>query len=352
MTSHSFSEVTGCLGAGGGFRAGEEGFWADDVDTIFGINELRDIDVAGGGDEGVGVVAGEVGVVGVLLGEEGDHVADGHLGGGLEVFGEAHGDVFSGGLGAGPEELLFGGLAFEDGELEGAGEEGFEGGDVDFAVALAGVAVAGFKEGTGGVDGVEDRGAGGELLVVHVAAVHPGRGGVPLAGGLGRSDAHGAEEGVEGDGDAGGEVGGEGGAIEGDDLGAAVGEVVGEEAAAGTEAVAGEVGGDVDFEDVDFEDVAGLGLGYRDGARQDVAAGAAVGLRDSGVEGAEPGGDFGGLDAFGLEAVGRAAGGGRLHDDGVAGVDGEDGLGVRGVVAPGYGGGRGEEGLRGLGGER
>ena len=85
-------------------------------------------------------------MVGVLLGEEGDHVADGHLGGGLEVGVEAHGDVVGGGFGAGPEELLARGFAFVDDELEGAGEEGFEGGDVDFAVALAGVAVAGFEE--------------------------------------------------------------------------------------------------------------------------------------------------------------------------------------------------------------
>jgi hypothetical protein len=47
---------------------GEKDFGAEDVDTVIGINELRDVDVAGGGDEGVGVVAGEVGVVGVLLG--------------------------------------------------------------------------------------------------------------------------------------------------------------------------------------------------------------------------------------------------------------------------------------------
>ena len=141
------------------------------------------------------------------------------------------------------------------------------------------------------------------------------------------------------------------GAVEGDDLGAAVGEVVGEEAAAGAEAVAGEVGVDVDFQDADFEDVAGFGFFDGDGAGEDVAAGAAVGLRDSGVEGGEPGGDLvGGGRLRRLEAVGRAAGGGGLHDDGVAGVDGEDGLGVGGVVAPGDGGGGGEEG-GGLGGE-
>jgi hypothetical protein len=94
------------LGFGCGFGAGEEGLGAEDVDAVVGVDELGDVDVAGGGDEGVGVVAGEVGVVGVLLGEEGDHVADGHLGGGLEVGGEAHGDVGGGGFGAGPEEAL------------------------------------------------------------------------------------------------------------------------------------------------------------------------------------------------------------------------------------------------------
>ena len=341
--------MRGALVSGRGFGVGEEGFGAEDVDAVVGVDELGDVYVAGGGDEGVGVVAGEMGVVGVLLAEEGDHVADGHLGGGFEVGGEAHGDVVGGGFGAGPEELLAGGFVFVDDELEGAGEEGFEGGDVDFAVALAGVAVAGFKEGAGSVDGVEDGGACGEFLVVHVAAVHPGGSGVPLAGGLGWRDAHGAEEGVERDADAGGKVGGHGSTVEGDDFGAAVGEVVGEEAAAGAEAVAGEVGGDVDVEDADFEDVAGLGFGDGDGAGEDVAAGAAIGLRDAGVERAEPGRNLGGFDAFGFEAFGRAAGGGGLHDDGVAGVDGEDGLGVGGVVAPGYGGWGGEEGVGGLG---
>ncbi len=263
---------------------------------------------------------------------------------------EAHGDVGGGGFGARPEEAFPGGFALMNDELEGAGEEGFEGGDVDFAVALAGVAVAGFEEGSGGVDGVEDDGAGGELLVVHVAAVHPGRGGVPLAGGLGRGDAHGAEEGVEGYRDAGREGCGHGFTVEGDDFGAAVGEVVGEEAAACAEAVAGEGGGDVDVEDADFEDVAGLGFGDGDGAGEDVAAGAAVCGGDTGVDRGEPGGDVGGGDAFGEEALGWAAGGGGLQDDGVAGVDGEGGLGVGRVVAPGDGGGRGEEGLGGLGG--
>ena len=87
-----------------GYGRCEEGFGAHDVDTALGINELGDVDVAGGGDEGVGFIAGDVGMVGILLGEKGDHVADGHLGGGFEVFVETHGDVLRWGFGAGPEE--------------------------------------------------------------------------------------------------------------------------------------------------------------------------------------------------------------------------------------------------------
>jgi hypothetical protein len=138
-----------------GCRGGEEGFGAHDVDAALGINELGDVDVAGNGDEGVGIVAGDAGVVGVLLGEEGDHIADGHLGGDFEVFIEAHGDVLGGGFGARPEETvgLVAGLSLMDDELECAGELGFHGGDVDFTVALAGVAVACFEESSLGVDG-------------------------------------------------------------------------------------------------------------------------------------------------------------------------------------------------------
>jgi len=102
--------------------------------------------------------------------------------------------------------------------------------------------------------------------------VHPGWGGVVLAGGLGRGDAHAAEEGVERDVDAGGEVADHLFAVERDDAGAAVGEVVGEESAAGAEAIAGPGDVDVDFLDAYFEDVAGLGFGDGDGAGEDVAA--------------------------------------------------------------------------------
>jgi hypothetical protein len=179
--------------------------------------------------------------------------------------------------------------------------------------------------------------------------VHPGWGGVVLAAG-GWGDSHGAEEGVESDGDAGGEGSGHAVAVERDDAGVGVREVVGEEAAASAEGVAGPGDVDGDLEDADLEDVAGFGLFDGYGSGEDVAAGAALGGGDFGVDVGYVGGYVGGFDAEGLEALGWAAGGEGLHDDGVAGVDGEGGFGAGGVVSPGYGGGRGEEGLGLLGG--
>ncbi len=131
-------------------------------------------------------------------------------------------------------------------------------------------------------------------------------------------------------------------AVERDDFGAAVGELHGKEAAAEAEAVAGEVCVELDFEDLDFEDVAGLGFCDGDGAGEDVAAGALVG--DLGVDGRGVGRDLLGLDAFSDHALGRAAGGEGLNGDGVTGVHGEDGFALAAVVAPGDGGGRGEQG--------
>ena len=128
----------------------------------------------------------------------------------------------------------------------------------------------------------------------------------------------------------------------------AVGEVVGEEAAAGAEGVAGPGDVDVDLLNADFEDVAGFGFCDGDGAGEDVAAGAFFGGGIVLIDVGDVGGDVGFGYAEGLEALGRAAGGEGLDLDGVAGVDGEDGFGLCGVEAPGYGGGGGEEGLLGV----
>jgi len=237
-----------------------------------------------------------------------------------------------------------------DDEAEGAGEVGFEGGDVDLAVALSGVAVAGLEEGAFGGDWDVKGGAGDELLVIHVAGVGVGRRAVD-AGGAGGGDAHGAEEGVEREVDARGEVGEHALAIEGDDARAAVRELLREEAAAQAEAVAGKAGVDVDLEDLHFEDVAGFGLLDGDGSGEDVAARAFV--LNLVVDGLGVRRNVGLFDAEGLQAISRPAGGEGLHGDGVAGVDGEHRLRGSGVVAPGYGGGGGFEGeVGGEGGSR
>jgi hypothetical protein len=334
--------VNGCR------RGGEQGFGAHDMDTALGINKLGNVDVAGNRDEGVGIVAGDVGVIGILLGEEGDHVADGHLSSGLEVQIESHRDVLSWSLGTGPDKTVrIVEVALVDDELEGAGELGFEGGDVDFAVALTSVTVTDFKVRSFGVDGEIDGSAGDELLVVHVAAVHPGRSRVVLASGC-SGDAHAAEEWVKGNVDAGGEVADHLCAVEQDEAGVAVREVVGEETAAGAEGVAGPRNVDVDFLDPDFEDIAWFGSvdGYRTG--EDVASGTLVGGRIVFVDVVDVGGDVGGSDAEGLQALAWAAGGEGLDLDRVSGLDGENRFCLRGVEAPGDRGRGGQEGLCGL----
>ena len=328
------------MGAG----AGEDALGTEDVDAAVGVDELGDVHIAGDGDERVGVVPREMGEVGILLGQERDHVADRHLGGSLQVLAEAHGDVSGRCLGAGPQQPV-GGIALVDDELEGARQKGLEGGDVDLTVALACVTVPGFEESPLGVDGDVQGGAGDHLLVVDVAGVHPGRSGVVF--GAGGCDAHRAEERMQRQRDSGGKAGGHFLAVERDDLHARVGEVVRQESAAGGEAVAGEIGVEVDLLDADFERVAGFRFGDGDRASEDVAARAALGLGTAGVDGGFIGGNFGGMKAKLLQSLGRAAGGERLHDDGVAGVHREHGLRPGPVVPPGDRGGSGEQSLLG-----
>ena len=137
-------------------------------------------------------------------------------------------------------------------------------------------------------------------------------------------------------------------AVERDDAGFAVGEVVGKEAAAGSEGVAGPGDVNVDFLDAYFEDVAGFGFFDGDGTGEDVAAGAFFGGGIVLVDVAHVRGNVSFGYSEGLEALGRAAGGEGLDFYGVAGVNGEDGFGLCGVVAPCHGGGSGEEGLLGV----
>ncbi len=124
---------------------------------------------------------------------------------------------------------------------------------------------------------------------------------------------------------------------------------MGRKAAAGSEAVAGPGDVDRDLLDADFENVAGFGFGDGDGAGEDMAAGTFVARRDLRVDVADVLRDVGRLDADLFEVLRWAAGGEGLDGDGVAGVDGENGGGFRGVEPPGDGFGGGEEGLGLLG---
>ena len=160
------------------------------MDALVAVDELGDVDVAGDRDEGVGLLARHARMVSHLLGEERNHVAHGNHGSAGEVLIEAHGDVVCRCLSARPEQRAFSGTLLMNEELEGAGQLRLHGGDVDLAVALAGVAVAGFEERSFGVHGDEERGAFDHLLVVHVAGVDAGGRGVEFTGRTRRRDAH------------------------------------------------------------------------------------------------------------------------------------------------------------------
>src|SRR6202453_2716791 len=153
------------------------------------VHQLSDVDIDRYAGQHIGVIAAQV----LLVNQEVDHVA--HCEGGrfLQVRTEAHADVGGGGLGSRPQKML----VLVNNEPECSREEGFESGDIDFTVALSGVAVANFKERALGVDGNVECSAGDQLLVIDVARVHPRWRTVDAAGGGWRRITHAAKEGGE-----------------------------------------------------------------------------------------------------------------------------------------------------------
>ncbi len=138
--------------------------------------------------------------------------------------------------------------------------------DADFAVALGGVSVAAGEESERLLDGKVEGGAGGELADVEVAAEGAGGAGAELAV-FCRGDAHDAAEGAQGN-DGGGEGFGCGGfemPVEEE----GIGETLLEEAEAGDD-VGPAPANVADGEDVDLEDVAGLGVVDGDGTGEGV----------------------------------------------------------------------------------
>src|SRR5207245_7417899 len=76
-------------------------------------------------------------------------------------------------------------------------ERSFERGDVHFAVALSGVAVADFKKRAGRMYGNVERRARDEVLVIEIAGHNPRRSAVEAARAFGRRVAHAAEKGMQ-----------------------------------------------------------------------------------------------------------------------------------------------------------
>ncbi len=265
-----------------------------------------------------------VGLEGPAVDEEVDHAVGGDLGGGEGV--DVGLDDDPGGAG---RVLDFGGLEeravkwslFMEVEAEVDFSWALDAVDADFAVALGGVGVAAGEEGEGLLDGEVEGSAGGELADVEIATESARGTGAELAV-FGGGDAHDAAEGAEGN-DGGGEGFGCGG-VEVPVEEEGICEALFEEAEAGDD-VGPAPTNVADGEDVDLEDVAGLGIVDGDGAGEGVDK-AAI---DVG-EGFECGGG-GDLGAAGVDA---------LEVDGVSGGDGE--ARRDGSVPTGVGGGGGE----------
>jgi hypothetical protein len=131
--------------------------------------------------------------------------------------------------------------------------------------------------------------------------VHPGRGAIQTPCGLGRRNAHAAEEWTQRNLDARREVCDHLFTIERDDLGAAVRIIVGQETTAGSEAIARKGDVNIDLENVNLEHVAGLGLADVHRPGEDVAAGSLV--FHFAIDICVVGGYFGGRNTFAYKTL-------------------------------------------------
>src|SRR5438067_550009 len=133
------------------------------------------------------------------------------------------------------------------------------------------MAVAGFKQRAFRMNRNIERGSGDEFLVIHISGVHPRRTAVQLAARW-PSNPHATEKRVQRNFYAGGEFCNHALAIERDHFRSRVREIIGEKPTPGSEAVTCVENIDVDLLDIDFEHIAGLGFGNRDGTGKNVTA--------------------------------------------------------------------------------
>src|SRR5215470_9355792 len=106
--------------------------------------------------------------------------------------------------------------------------------------------------------------------------MHPWRSAIDPAGRGRRCNTHTAEERMQRNLDAGSELRDHSFAIKRDDLRSAVGILIRQKAASNAESVAGPGGIDIDFLNLNFENVPGLGFGNFERTGEDVAAWALV----------------------------------------------------------------------------
>src|SRR5579871_945146 len=321
----------------------KDGLGNHGMHALVAIHKLGDGEICGNTGEHVGVVAGQM----LLVDEEVDHLEGGQASGLTEVLVHAHSDVVGGGFAAGPAQMQ----VFAHDELKRADEGSFECGDVNLAIALAGVAVANFKERAGRIDGNEKRGSGDELFVVEIAGVEPGRSAADASGGFGRSNTHAAEEGADGNLDVLGKMRDHLLAIERNDLHTRVGKLVGQKAGTGAKTVIGERNSQFDGLDANFERDTDLRVFDVNRTGEDVSAGSFVLYLFE--DGAHGGLDLIGWKPGGFETLG-AAGDHGFDFDGISGTDAQSGRRVGRIIAPDDGFGCGLEavgsaGLRGGG---
>src|SRR5215469_3711333 len=171
--------------------------------------------------------------------------------------------------------------------------------------------------------------------------MHPWRSAVDAAGRGRRCNTHTAEEGMQRNLDAGSELRDHFLAIKRDDLRSTIGVLVRQKTASSAESIAGPGSIDIDFLNLNFENVPGFGFGNFERTGEDVAAWTLV--FHLAINGCVVGRNVRGRDTLFDEALIRAAGGKRLDTDRVAGMNREHRLGFGGIVSPDNGGRRGQQ---------
>src|SRR6266513_1620872 len=176
------------------------------------------------------------------------------------------------GFGAGPAESDV--LAHD--ELKRADERSFERGDIHFAVTLAGVAVADFKERAGRMNGNVQRRSCHEILVVQIAGLNPRRIATETSGSFRRSDTHAAKKRMQWNFDAGSEARNNVLFVERNNFHLRVRVVFGQKAAPGIESVVGIRNRKLRGENFHFEYIANFRAFDVDGSGKNVSAGSFV----------------------------------------------------------------------------